>query len=61
MLECQDELVALLTAEQGKPLAGVTPGSCRAVRRDEESRIGFEGSKYGIEKWVEIKYVCLSL
>jgi succinate-semialdehyde dehydrogenase/glutarate-semialdehyde dehydrogenase len=44
MMANQEDLAVIMTAEQGKPL---------------ESGNGREGSKYGIEDYLEIKYLCL--
>jgi succinate-semialdehyde dehydrogenase/glutarate-semialdehyde dehydrogenase len=68
MLEHQSELAELLTLEQGKPIveshAEVQYGASffewfgeEAKRR--ESGTGRGGSKYGIEEWLEIKYLCM--
>ena len=54
MTENRDDLARLLTLEQGKPLAEVAPfGGVK------ESGIGREGSKYGVEDWVQTRYLSL--
>ena len=73
MLENEDGLARLLTTEQGKPLAESRTEIAYAASFYEwfgeegkrvygdgsvkESGIGREGSKYGIEEWLEIKYL----
>jgi acyl-CoA reductase-like NAD-dependent aldehyde dehydrogenase len=88
MIDHQDDLAALLTTEQGKPLAEARVEVAYAASFLEwfgeeakrvygdtiptstevapfggvkESGIGREGSKYGIDEWLETKYLCMGI
>jgi acyl-CoA reductase-like NAD-dependent aldehyde dehydrogenase len=71
MMANQEDLARLMTAEQGKPLAesleygivGINEGLISTEQAPfggvKESGLGREGSRYGIEGYLEIKYLCL--
>lgn len=73
MLENKETLAEIMTKEQGKPLAesleygmvgintGLISNEVAPFGCIKYSGLGTEGSKYGIDEYMEIKYLCLNL
>jgi acyl-CoA reductase-like NAD-dependent aldehyde dehydrogenase len=69
IMKARNDFAVLLTSEQGKPLAealeygmvgvneGIISNEVSPFGGVKESGIGREGSRYGIEEYLEIKYV----
>ena len=66
-MAAQEYLAVILTAEQGKPLGYGIVGINEDLISNEmapfggikESGQGREGSKYGLDDYLEIKYLCM--